>query len=170
MKAAVGDRMVVAATNLGSPVRDGEIIEVHGAGGEAPYLVRWSDDGHESLFFPGPDSHIERAGGAERAPAAAPAGAAAASEPTGHVGHWRVDVYLYEDERATTAHAVLHTGATKELEARGAAHLSPYDADVPEIGDEVAAARALRRLADRLLGTASDDIAAIEGQPVHLRS
>ncbi|MFI5100111.1 MAG: dsRBD fold-containing protein [Actinomycetes bacterium] len=39
---------------------------------------------------------------------------------------------------------------------------------MPEIGDEIAAARALRRLADLLLGTAAEDIAAVEGRPVTL--
>jgi hypothetical protein len=38
----------------------GEIIEVRGAGGEPPYLVRF-DDGHTSLVFPGPDVIIEPA-------------------------------------------------------------------------------------------------------------
>lgn len=54
MTAHVGDRIVVHSLHVGAPPRDGEIIEVHGEGGEPPYLVRWSDDGHESLVFPGP--------------------------------------------------------------------------------------------------------------------
>jgi hypothetical protein len=36
----------------------GEIVEVRGAGGEPPYLVRF-DDGHTALVFPGPDAIIE---------------------------------------------------------------------------------------------------------------
>ena len=51
MDAAVGDRIVVAAADLGGPMRDGEIIKV-GSHGAPPYLVRWSDDGREMLFFP----------------------------------------------------------------------------------------------------------------------
>ena len=58
MRAAVGDRVVVAATHLDEPVRDGEVLEVHGEGGAPPYLVRWSDTGHVTLFFPGPDAHV----------------------------------------------------------------------------------------------------------------
>ena len=27
--------------------------------GEAPYVVRWGDSGHEALFFPGPDATIQ---------------------------------------------------------------------------------------------------------------
>jgi hypothetical protein len=41
---------------------------------------------------------------------------------------------------------------------------------VPEIGDEVAVARALRGLADRLLAVASDDMTTREGHSVHLTS
>jgi hypothetical protein len=58
MKAAPGDRIVVASTHVGEPARDGEILEVRGRDGEPPFLVRWSDDGHESLVFPGPDAHV----------------------------------------------------------------------------------------------------------------
>ena len=31
--------------------------------GSPPYRVRWSDNGHESLFFPGPDAYIHHADG-----------------------------------------------------------------------------------------------------------
>ena len=58
MRAAVGGRMVVAATHLDEPARDGEVLEVHGSDGTPPYLVRWSDTGHVTLFFPGPDARI----------------------------------------------------------------------------------------------------------------
>jgi len=57
MKAEVGDRIVVASGTLHRPIRDGEILQI-GEGGAGPYLVRWSD-GSESLFFPGPDAHVE---------------------------------------------------------------------------------------------------------------
>ena len=45
MPAAVGDRLHVHANVVGNPGRAGEIVEVRGAGGEPPYLVRF-DDGH----------------------------------------------------------------------------------------------------------------------------
>ena len=57
MEAAVGDRIVVAGANLSGHMRDGEIIKV-GSHGAPPYLVRWSDDGRETHFFPGPDAHV----------------------------------------------------------------------------------------------------------------
>jgi hypothetical protein len=59
MNAAVGDRVVVHGAHVGDHVRDGEIIEVRGEGGEPPYLVRWSDTGHESLLYPGADATVE---------------------------------------------------------------------------------------------------------------
>jgi hypothetical protein len=58
MQAAVGDRLHVHTSTVGQPERMGEIVEVRGAGGEPPYLVRF-DDGHTALVFPGPDAIIE---------------------------------------------------------------------------------------------------------------
>lgn len=58
MRAAVGDRIVVKGPHVGDPVRDGEIVEVHGENGAPPYVVRWSDTDHATLFFPGPDAEI----------------------------------------------------------------------------------------------------------------
>lgn len=90
MEAVVGDRIVVAAAMLDGPVGDGEIIEV-GTQGGPPYLVRWSDDGRETLF-PGPDAHISHHGSLQPEPAAAqttPAGAVTAATPHPHVKNWR---------------------------------------------------------------------------------
>ena len=61
MHANVGDRIVVRATHVGESNRDGEIREVHGPDGTPPYVVRWSDTGHEGLFFPSADSVIHHA-------------------------------------------------------------------------------------------------------------
>ncbi|WNB87468.1 DUF1876 family protein [Cellulomonas sp. ATA003] len=46
----------------------------------------------------------------------------------------------------------------------------PRDPDIREIGEELAAARALRDLADRLLRATSDDITDIEHREVRLRA
>ncbi len=59
MFASSGDRLVVKGHHVGETDRDCEILEVHSADGGPPYLVRWSDDGHEGLFFPGSDAVIE---------------------------------------------------------------------------------------------------------------
>jgi len=59
MKASVGDRIDVRGRHAGEGGRWGQILDVRGPDGSPPYLVRWSD-GHEGLFFPGPDAAIER--------------------------------------------------------------------------------------------------------------
>ena len=58
MHAEVGDRITVLAPNVNMANREGEILEVHGAEGAPPYIVRWSDTGHEGLYFPGPGTTI----------------------------------------------------------------------------------------------------------------
>jgi len=58
MKANVGDKLVVLSNQLDHPAAEGEIIEVHGTDGDPPFLVRWNEDGHEGLVFPGPDSKV----------------------------------------------------------------------------------------------------------------
>ena len=164
MKAEVGERIVVASGTLHRPIRDGEILQTGAAGG-GPYLVRWSDSGNESLFFPGPDAHVEHVeregGGTEGQPVEAET----RTEPT---KRWRVDIYLYEDQGSTSANAVLHSDVPGPLDVRGEARRSPADPDMPTVGDEVAAARALRQLADRLLEMASSDLSDAEGRPVSL--
>ncbi len=57
MEANVGDQLVVESNKVDSPRKVGEVLEVHGAGGAPPYVVRWAD-GHEGLMFPGPDAHV----------------------------------------------------------------------------------------------------------------
>ncbi|MFF3568022.1 DUF1918 domain-containing protein [Nocardia jiangxiensis] len=59
MQAKVGDRLSVHSHMVGMPDRMGEILEVRGADGAPPYIVRF-DDGHESLVFPGPDWVVQR--------------------------------------------------------------------------------------------------------------
>jgi len=58
MRASVGDTIVIRSAHIDEHVRNGEILEVRGPDGEPPFLVRWSDDGHEALVFPGPDAEI----------------------------------------------------------------------------------------------------------------
>ncbi|MEW1914868.1 DUF1918 domain-containing protein [Kitasatospora sp. NPDC085895] len=58
MRASVGDRLVVHGQVVGQTDRHGEILEVRGADGQPPFLVRY-DDGHEALVYPGPDAMVE---------------------------------------------------------------------------------------------------------------
>ncbi|MEU1273088.1 DUF1876 domain-containing protein [Streptomyces sp. NPDC005799] len=78
-----------------------------------------------------------------------------------HTAEWKVRLYLFEEERMTKARVVLDTGTTS-LTGHGTAHCSPGDTDVPEIGDELAAGRALHDLARQLVDTAERDIGAVD--------
>ncbi|HUO48677.1 MAG TPA: DUF1918 domain-containing protein [Acidimicrobiales bacterium] len=60
MRATVGDMLVVRGHRQGEPDRMGEVMEVHGTDGGPPFLVRWDDDGHVGLVFPGPDATVEK--------------------------------------------------------------------------------------------------------------
>ncbi len=59
--AKVGDQVVVDHMELGHPPRKGEVLEVIGTGEAVHYRVRW-DDGHESVFYPGPTTHTVHPG------------------------------------------------------------------------------------------------------------
>ncbi|MDE3085301.1 MAG: DUF1918 domain-containing protein [Acidobacteriota bacterium] len=59
MRAAVGDRLIVKGHRIGEPDKGAEILAVEGEDGGPPFLVRWDDDGHQGLFFPGADAVVE---------------------------------------------------------------------------------------------------------------
>ena len=59
LNANPGDRLIIHGHRQGEPERDGEILEVRGPDGSPPFRVRWSDSGHESIFYPGSDAHVE---------------------------------------------------------------------------------------------------------------
>jgi hypothetical protein len=63
MKAHVGDRLVLEAIHVGEPRRIGVITEVRHHDGTPPYIVRWLDNDHESMVFPGSEGHIEAPNG-----------------------------------------------------------------------------------------------------------
>jgi hypothetical protein len=59
MHASAGDRIIIKGHRVGEPDRDCEVLEARGPGGTAPFLVRWSEDGHEALLFPGTDAFVQ---------------------------------------------------------------------------------------------------------------
>ena len=61
MKAKVGDRLVIDGTNLGNRRRVGVVTGVPHPDGTPPFVVRWLDDNHESVVFPGPTARVETA-------------------------------------------------------------------------------------------------------------
>jgi hypothetical protein len=83
---------------------------------------------------------------------------------------WTVAISLFEEGDRTNADAVLHTAGTERLRGHGTARRNPRDPSIPEIGDELAAARALSDLAHRLLESAAADIEEATGVPANLQS
>jgi hypothetical protein len=78
-----------------------------------------------------------------------------------HAKRWTVTISIDEvDDDRTRAHAVLDTGGSSHITGEGFARRNPVDRPIPEIGDELAAGRALSDLAHRLLDVAADDIEA----------
>ena len=173
MKAQPGDHIIIAAPRVGGPLRDGEVLEARGPRGSPPYLVRWSD-GHEGVLQPGPGS-VLRVGHPQDAQPARPTTATAAAAPTNgahpHVKDWQVRVTVFGSDDDAEARVVLLADSPTQLRAYGHSHRGTHDRSVPEIGEEVAVARALRRLADQLLETAAGDIEQVTGErDVSLRS
>jgi hypothetical protein len=72
---------------------------------------------------------------------------------------WSVHLQLGDRDGHSHATARLHTGSPRELTASGTAELSPGDpSDVPEIGFELAAGRALIALGELLVSTGRADV------------
>jgi Domain of unknown function (DUF1918) len=59
MQARVGDRLRVHGRTVGHADHSAEIVEVRGADGGPPFVVRYAD-GHTAVVFPGPDAVVER--------------------------------------------------------------------------------------------------------------
>ncbi|MFJ9819835.1 dsRBD fold-containing protein [Streptomyces sp. NPDC101151] len=76
------------------------------------------------------------------------------------VKEWRLNLYLSEHDPDTTARIILDTGDSV-LESHAEARRNPYDAAVPDIGDELAAGRALIAMGRLLLRAAAGDMKAV---------
>lgn len=87
------------------------------------------------------------------------------------VKSWTVDIDVreHDDERLTRAQAQLRSPGHPQLLGIGVARRNPDDPEVPEIGDEIAAARALNDLAGKLRQTASADLEQVTHEPAHLQ-
>jgi len=81
-----------------------------------------------------------------------------------HTLEWKARVYLFEEEGTTKARAVIDTGTTV-LTGHGTARRNPVDADVPEIGVELAAGRAVLDLGRQLLDIAERDVRGTGATP-----
>lgn len=85
---------------------------------------------------------------------------------------WSVEIFIdeHDDQRATRAEARLHSRDQTHLVGRGMARRNPSDSEVPEIGDELAVARALADLAHQLLEAAAADVEQSTHRPARLSS
>jgi hypothetical protein len=87
------------------------------------------------------------------------------------VKRWTVEIVIDEDgeERRTEATARLEAPGRPAMAGGGSARRNPVDPQVPKIGDELAAARALSDLSHRLLEVAAEDIEQATQDQVRLR-
>jgi len=76
----------------------------------------------------------------------------------GQLARWTVDIVIDEDDGNTRAHATLRPGSDDPVAGFGLALCHPADRDVPAIGAELAAARALSDLAHQLIEATINDI------------
>lgn len=59
MHAAVGDKLIIKGHHVGDHDRVGLVREIHGTGGQPPYVIEWSDEPGEHTFWPGSDASVE---------------------------------------------------------------------------------------------------------------
>ena len=83
------------------------------------------------------------------------------------VDSWPVEISLYEADGKTQAEARL-TRDADGMTGHGLARRNPGDREVTQIGEEIAAARALSDLAHQLLSDAAGQIEGITHQRAHL--
>ena len=79
MQAKAGDHIVVESETVGTPTREGEILEITQGEVGARYRVR-REDGHESVFTPSAGSVQIVPKAAKKAPAKKPAAKKAATK------------------------------------------------------------------------------------------
>jgi len=81
---------------------------------------------------------------------------------------WSVEIFVGEDDGRTYAEAALHDDIGNSVTGTGQAQVAPTDRNVPEVGDEIAVARALGDLSHRLLAIAKDDVEELTHERVRL--
>jgi Rv2632c-like len=81
--------------------------------------------------------------------------------------NWTVNIAFTEDEDRTRADAILQL-ASHKFHGFGQAKRAPEDPNVPVVGQELAAARALSDLSHQLLEAAVERIESYEGRSVNV--
>jgi hypothetical protein len=164
MRAKPGDHIILAGELVNQPVRAGEVLEARGSDGGPPYVVRW-EDGHESTMFPGPGAALMVTGGEAEEPERPEHHTDLVPRPElGTSREWNVRVTIFEKGDDTTATVALLADSPEALTAQGRSHRSEADGPDAHIGDEVAVARALRRLADELIAAVEHEIEEATGE------
>jgi hypothetical protein len=81
---------------------------------------------------------------------------------------WPVEISLREEDRQTRAEARLTMGGP-DMVGNGIARRNPDDQEATQIGEEIAAARALSDLAHQLLSYAAGQIEELTHERAHLQ-
>lgn len=87
----------------------------------------------------------------------------------GHAADWTVRISVSAEEGVTKATATLRTADGSSVTGRGTARKHPRDPEVPEIGDELAAGRALADVAGQLVRAAAEEIVELDPQQARER-
>lgn len=81
---------------------------------------------------------------------------------------WVVRLDIEEIGNRTDAAATLFTDGLQTADARGTARKSPYDEQRIDVGDDIAAGRALIRLGEKLIAQAERELARHKFEPVYV--
>jgi hypothetical protein len=170
MRAQVGNRVVVDGHHVGDARRSGEIYEILPGREGDRFRVRW-DNGGETILYPESDCMIF-APDSGRAMTAIAQNRRNAIEARNH-GQFEpapaatMDLWFDEDDTHTEARATIRL-RDFELTGFGRARRRPHEPNLPAVGEELAAARALSDLAHQLLDLSSYQLEKREGHPIRM--
>ncbi len=171
MRAQIGHRVVVDGHHVGEPTREGVVLEILPDDGGEHYRVGW-DAGGQSILFPQSDCRLVHPDSGE---------VIIVTERHAHT----IDLRVADpdpDQRTRTAEMMMlfdeddtHTEARARIQLRdyeltgfGRAKRHPHDPNLPAVGEELAAARALADLAHQLLDLATYQLEKRAGRTIRV--
>ncbi len=168
MRAQVGNRVVVDGHHVGEGRREGVIREVLAGHDGDRFRVRW-DRGGETILYPESDCMIfaPESGRAISALAQSRRAMIDLRLPETDASGSRMHVWFDEDETHTESRVTIHL-RDYELTGFGRAQRRPHDPNLPAVGEELAAARAMSDLAHQLLDLATYQLEKLEGHSIHV--
>jgi len=163
--------VVVDGHHVGEGRREGVIREVLSGHDGDRFRVLW-DRGGETILYPESDCMIlaPESGRAISALARSRRGTTDLRLPDADAAGTsssRMHVWFDEDETHTEARVTIHL-RDYELTGFGRANRRPRDPNMPAVGEELAAARAMSDLAHQLLDLATYQLEKLEGHPIHV--